>query len=318
MIVQNQPADVLSDVFETIRAEARCSISLTAGGTWGVAFPMPSHIKVNVVRKGRCWLRVEGQAPVDLTVGDCIVVAGSPFILSSDPDGTAVSARDVFASDGMAAMVGRGEDFSILGGSVEVDPVDGALLTGALPPVMTIKGTDASSIAWLLEELDREWNSAAPGARLMSNDLLRLIFVRVLRLYLMSPDEPSKSWLSALADPHMARALQALHGDPARRWTVADLAHEAGQSRSAFAARFKSLLGEAPLEYLTGWRMRLAAASLRTTRASVPEIAQRVGYSTDSAMSAAFRRVHGMSPARYRNAFGRSPTAANHASGINA
>jgi AraC-like DNA-binding protein len=134
----------------------------------------------------------------------------------------------------------------------------------------------------------------------------------------MSPDEPSKSWLSALADPHMARALQALHGDPARRWTVADLAHEAGQSRSAFAARFKSLLGEAPLEYLTGWRMRLAAASLRTTRASVPEIAQRVGYSTDSAMSAAFRRVHGMSPARYRNAFGRSPTAANHASGINA
>lgn len=309
MNVHNPPADVLSDVLDTIRAEARCSISLTAGGTWGVAFPMPSHIKVNVVRQGRCWLRLEGQAPVELTVGDCLVVVGSPFILSSEPDGQTVSARDVFASDTMAATVGSGEDFSILGGSIEVDPVDGALLTGALPPVMAIKGSEASSIAWLLEELDREWNSAAPGARLMSNDLLRLIFVRVLRLHLTSSDAPSKSWLSALSDPPMARALQSLHGDPARRWTVADLAHEAGQSRSAFAARFRSVLGEPPLEYLTRWRMRLAAEKLRTTREAIPGIAERVGYATDSALSAAFRRVHGMSPARYRRMFGRGSAA---------
>jgi hypothetical protein len=193
VIVQNLLTDVLSDVLDTIRAEARCSISLTAGGMWGVSFPMPSHIKINVVRKGRCWLRVNGQPSVDLTVGDCVVVAGSPFILSSDADGPTVQAQYVFASDSMAATFGRGEDFSILGGSVEVDPVDGALLTGALPPVMVIKGTDASSIAWLLAELDREWNSAAPGARLIRNDLLRLIFVRVLRVHLMSSEAPSIS-----------------------------------------------------------------------------------------------------------------------------
>lgn len=101
--------------------------------------------------------------------------------------------------------------------------------------------------------------------------LLRLIFVRVLHLYPMSSDALSKWWLSALADPHVARALQALHGDPARRWTVAELAHEAGQCRSACAERFKSLLGEAPLEYLTEWRIRMVAANLRTTRASIPQ-----------------------------------------------
>ncbi len=215
---------------------------------------MPSHIKVNVVRKGRCWLRVEGQAPVDLTVGDCVVVAGSPFILSSDPDGPTVSARDVFASDGMAAMVGKGEDFSILGGSVEVGPC-GRRAADRGPAT----SDDDQGSRRLLDRLAAGRTGPGveqrgAGARLMSNDLL----TPDLRARAAPPPDvvrcPSKSWLSALADPHVARALQALHGDPARRWTVADLAHEAGQSRSAFAARFKSAACEAPLEYLTGWR----------------------------------------------------------------
>jgi AraC-like DNA-binding protein len=302
VIVQNQTADVLSDVLATIQAQARCSISLRAGGRWGVDFPMPSHLKFNAVRKGRCWLRLDGQPPIELQAGDCVVVAGAPFILSSEPEGPTISAREVFASDSLAASLGDGDDFSILGGSVMVDGTDGVLLTQALPPVMTIRGERAASIGWLLNELDSEWSSAAPGARQISNDLLRMIFIHVLRIHLASDNAHAQNWLSGLTDINIARALQAIHSKPAQNWTVEGLAHEAGQSRSAFAARFKSLLGEAPMEYLTNWRMRLAATKLRSTQASISEIAIAVGYKSDTSLSATFRRLHQMSPAQYRRA----------------
>ncbi|QXC53039.1 AraC family transcriptional regulator (plasmid) [Agrobacterium salinitolerans] len=301
MIVQTQGNDVLSDILATVRTKTRCSISLKAGGEWGVSFPMPSHLKFNAVRNGRCWLRLEGREPIQLVEGDCVVMAGTPFVLSSNPDGATISARDVFASDAIAATIGNGDDFAILGGSVEVDGVDGVLLTEALPPVLTIQGARAASIAWLLAELDREWNSVEPGARLVSNDLLRLIFVQVLRIHLSSEENHTKGWLSGLADAGVARALKAIHGDPTKGWTVESLAKEAGQSRSAFAARFKVLLGQAPVEYLTKWRMRLAAAMLRNTRSPIRAVASNVGYSSDSAMSSAFRRVYHMSPAKYRS-----------------
>ncbi|WP_416066654.1 AraC family transcriptional regulator [Rhizobium sp. ZK1] len=302
MIVQTQSADVLSDILATVQAQARCSISLKAGGSWGIDFPMPSHLKFNAVRRGLCWLRLDGQDPIPLQAGDCVVVVRAPFTLSSEPEGPTIPAREVFASDNLAASIGDGDDFSILGGSVEVDGTDGVLLTSALPPVMTIRSDRAASIGWLLAELDREWNNTAPGARLISNDLLRMIFVQVLRIHLASESAHAQNWLSGLANINIARALHAIHGNPAHAWTVESLAHEAGQSRSAFAGRFKALLGEAPMEYLTKWRMRLAATKLRTTSASITEIAIAVGYNSDTALSATFRRIHQMSPAQYRRA----------------
>ncbi|MGP4669538.1 AraC family transcriptional regulator [Agrobacterium pusense] len=302
MIVQTRGNDVLSDILATVRAKIRCTISLKAGGKWGVSFPMPSHLKFNAVRNGRCWLRIEGREPIHLVEGDCVVIAGTPFVLSSDPVGATISAREVFASDAIAATIGNGDDFSILGGSVEVDGVDGVLLTEALPAIMTIQGARAAPIAWLLAELDREWNSVEPGARLVSNDLLRLIFVQVLRIHLSSEENHTKGWLSGLTDAGIARALKAIHADPTRGWTVESLAKEAGQSRSSFAVRFKALVGQAPVEYLTKWRMRLAAATLRNTRAPIRAVASDIGYSSDSALSSAFRRIYHMSPAHYRSA----------------
>ncbi|MGP4753354.1 helix-turn-helix transcriptional regulator [Agrobacterium pusense] len=105
-----------------------------------------------------------------------------------------------------------------------------------------------------------------------------------------------------MTDAGIARALKAIHADPTRGWTVESLAKEAGQSRSSFAARFKELIGQAPVEYLTKWRMRLAAATLRNTRAPIRAVASDIGYSSDSALSSAFRRIYHMSPAHYRSA----------------
>jgi len=160
---------------------------------------------------------------------------------------------------------------------------------------------EAGPVGWLLEQLDLEWNSAAPGARIASNDLLRLVFIHVLRAYMARQTSQHPGWLAGLADARLAPALRAIHADPSRRWTVEALSYLAGQSRSGFAERFRATVGASPIDYLANWRMRLAAARLRRGNEPLPRIAQSLGYASDSAFAASFRRVLGQSPARYRS-----------------
>lgn len=301
MIVQTRPGDALSSILTTIDAVALCSISLQAGGKWGIRFAAPANIKFNLVRRGTCWLISADQPPVLLEAGDCFVVANTPFDLASTPDARMLPAHDVFADSGLAARLGDGSGVTILGGSVRLDTVDGVLLSEALPPILVIKGGAAESIGWLLEQLDCEWASGAPGAQLMCNDLLRLAFVHVLRAHLAQRDADAEGWLNGLTDRHIAPVLHAMHAEPERNWTLNELSRLAGQSRSSFAARFKQRVGVAPLDYLIRWRMRLAAGKLRRGHEPVSSIAAALGYRSDSAFGASFRRVYGTSPARYRN-----------------
>lgn len=301
MIVQKLPNDALSTILNTINAEALCSINLQAGGDWGIRFAAPTYMKFNVVRRGACWLLTADQPPAQLWAGDCFVVANGAFDLASAPDAALLPAQDVFADAGMVAQLGDGSDFAILGGSVRLDTMDGVVLSEALPRVMVIKGGAAAPIGWLLDQLDREWQSGAPGAQLMCNDLLRVAFIHVLRAHLAQRGVGEVGWLSGLTDRHIAPALQAVHAAPEYDWTINELSHLAGQSRSSFAARFKARLGVAPLDYLTRWRMRLAAGKLRRGSEPVSIIGAALGYRSDSAFSASFRRIYGTSPTRYRS-----------------
>ena len=295
------PSDALSAILTSINAVALCSISLEAGGDWGIRFAAPANIKFNVVRRGSCWLLTADQKPVQLTAGDCFVVTNGAFDLASAPSAAMVSAHDVFADSSMAARLGDGSDFAILGGSVRLDTVDGVLLSDALPRILVIKGGAAAPIAWLLDQLDREWDSGAPGGQLMCNDLLRLAFIHVLRAHLAQRAADDAGWLSGLTDRHIAPVLQAVHAAPEHDWTLSELSRLAGQSRSSFAARFKQRVGVAPVDYLTRWRMRLAAGRLRRGAEPVSSIGAALGYRSDSAFGASFRRIYGISPARYRS-----------------
>lgn len=300
MIVQNNQ-DALSDVLSAIDARALFSVRFAAGGAWAVAFPPPGYLKFNAVREGGAWLIPEGEGPLRLKAGDCLVVTGKGFTLCSDPKVRAMPAAEVFADGNLDVSVGEGRDFVLLGGSVNLDTVDGALLTDALPPVVVIDRDEAGPIGWLLEQLDVEWNGTAPGARIACNDLLRLVFIHVLRAYLARQTSRHPGWLAGLADARLAPALRAIHADPSRRWTVEALADVAGQSRSAFAEKFRMTVGVSPIDYLAGWRMRLAAARLRRGKEPLTRIAQSLGYASDSAFAASFRRFLGQSPARYRS-----------------
>ena len=112
--------------------------------------------------------------------------------------------------------------------------------------------------------------------------------------------EGQTGWLASLADRIVGKALNALHARPAFAWTLEDLARESGTSRSVLAERFQHLVGRSPIAYLTQWRMLLAANQLRRSTAPLSQIAEDVGYQTDTAFSRAFRREFGLPPGAWR------------------
>lgn len=301
MIIQNSVSDPLSNILSLSGLRAKCSVRLQAGGRWALQF-RPIELKFNVVRWGECWLRMDGMAPCHLKVGDCFVIARKPFILASGLDVEAINASDVFSHAEASATFGVGDDVELLGGSVSMVGPTATELLDVLPPALIIRAESAgaSSFGWLLDELDREWQSNQPGAHVMSNDLLRLIFVRALRHHISVADAADLNWLGALGDPIIAAALRAIHGALDKPLRLAEMARMAGMSRSGFAALFKARLGQAPVEYATRWRMHVAASLLRNGRGKITTVAASLGYLSDAAFGAAFRRVHGKSPGQYR------------------
>ena len=131
--------------------------------------------------------------------------------------------------------------------------------------------------------------------------------MEVLRWQLTYLSNGNTGWLAGLNDPHVGRALVLMHADPARGWTVEDLAREAGISRAAFAKRFVDLLGDTPMQYLAGWRMHLARSLLRGSNIGIAQLAVRVGYESEAAFSRAFRRAVGIPPATWRDASAADP-----------
>jgi AraC-like DNA-binding protein len=173
-----------------------------------------------------------------------------------------------------------------------------------LPPLLVDRAEDdqvSTLIKSTVSQILAMTETAAPGSELMLGRLMELLFVEVLRRYATRLPASAKGWFAALNDPIVGRALQFVHGDPARRWTVEELAREAGSSRTVLAERFHAVLGQAPIEYITCWRMQLAAERIRNGGGSLAAIAADVGYDSEAAFNRAFKRVTGVTPGRWRD-----------------
>jgi AraC-like DNA-binding protein len=176
-----------------------------------------------------------------------------------------------------------------------------ATLLSALPPAAVVRAGDGGpGLRSTLNLLADELAADGPGHQTVLDRLLDLILVHALRAHLADPAAARPGWHRALDDPPVAAALARLHDDPARSWTVASLAAEAGLSRAAFARRFAAAVGEPPLAYLTSWRMRLAEELLREPGVTLAGVARAVGYGSEFAFSAAFKRERGLAPAAWR------------------
>ena len=296
-------ADPLVDVLSLVGTTSHLSAGLIAGGEWAVSFDPPPAVKFNAVRRGSCLLLADGSA-YPLRPGDCFLLTRPlPFVLASGPEVTPVPARPLFraAVDGVA-RAGTGDDVLIIGGRFGFGERAGDLLLDALPSVVHVPGDTpaAATVRWALDQIDAELRDHPPGAALVAEHLALVMLIHLLRRHL-AVAAPAGGWLAGLADPVVGPALRAMHARPAHSWTVAELAEAALVSRSTLAARFKQVLGQGPVDYLTRWRIELAADRLRRGDGTVATIARHVGYGSESALSNAFKRVTGLSPRAYRD-----------------
>ncbi|WP_205910794.1 AraC family transcriptional regulator [Paroceanicella profunda] len=304
--------DPLSDILSLLRPRSYISSGLEAGGDWSLQFdPQEGLIKCYAVTRGECLLLVDGcDAPTHLEEGDCFVLpSGRRFWMGNNREVAAVAARDLLPAvrDGGMVRINRGDRFQIVGSRFAVGGTHAADMLGVLPPIVHVsRAAEQAVLRSSVEMMMQEMRNSRPGGHLVSQHLAHIMLVQALRHYLDSTSATGPGWFGALADPHLSRVMAALHNDTARRWSLQDLAAEAGMSRSAFASHFKERVGSTPIEYLTRLRMLHAIDRLEHSDDTVSVIALDLGYESESAFSTAFKRLHGVSPRQ----FGRLATAA--------
>jgi AraC-like DNA-binding protein len=287
-----------------LKPRSSVSAGLDAAGDWAIRVSPYAGTKFNAVTRGACWVSVDGAGPpIRLESGDCFLMPhGRPFTIGSDLSLAPVDARTVYdaAENGIATCNGGGEVF-LVSGRFDFAGEPAAALLGTLPPVVHVReaSDQASVLRWALDRLAAEMRARRPGGDLVAEHLAQIMLVQVLRLYLASRD--TAGWFAALSDRQLSTVLGALHADPARRWTLDELARHAGMSRSSFAERFKRIVGAAPMEYLAQWRMLVAGDRLRHGAETVSAIALSLGYESESAFSTAFKRLMSCSPRQYRH-----------------
>jgi AraC-like DNA-binding protein len=297
--------DPLSDVLSLLKPRSYMAGGIDVGGELSIQFTEHAGIKCYAVVAGQAWLAVEGVPDaVRLTQGDCFLLPrGRPFRLASDLALEPVDAMTLFASKkkngGILTVNGGGTCF-IVGGHFTLSGNHADILLTMLPPVVHIrKESDKAALRWSLERMMEELREPQPGSLLVAQHLAHMMLVQALRLHLAEGLKGGVGWLFALADRQMSAAITAMHDDPAYRWTLQEVAERAGMSRSTFALKFKETVGTSPMEYLTRWRMLLAADQLETSSEPVSAIALSLGYESESAFGTAFKRVMGCSPRQY-------------------
>ncbi|WP_263139647.1 AraC family transcriptional regulator [Pseudomonas sp. RIT-PI-AD] len=300
--------DPLSDLLSLLRPAATLSSGFRAGGDWSIDFAgQHGQIKCYSILSGGCWMAVDGvERPIRLERDNAFVLPrGRSFRLASDLSLPAQDAARLFppASQGGTVVLGTGATFSLAGARFAVTGSHADMLLGLLPPVVHLSGQgEQAALRWAVERMMQEMRDAMPGARLLAQDLAHMMLVQALRAHLADASHAETGWLAALADRRLRRALQSLHAEPARRWTVQALGVQAGMSRTVFATRFRAVMGETPMQYLTRWRMVLACDRLEHSAESITRLASSLGYESISAFSTAFKRVLGQSPQQYKAA----------------
>ena len=303
------PRDPLADVLDLLRVRGAVMAHLHAFAPWGLRLQNAPGAIFHAVMEGECWLRMPDEPPRLLKTGDVMLLpTGAAHILASDPAGptrswTRVSKTRERNAAGEITLGSGGRAAHLICAAYDYDRDVAHPLLSVLPTTLVLGAPDltpGNAVHATLSLLRQELMRRSAGSATVIDRLIDVLFVHVIRAWLSASQERETSWLIALRDPIIARALTALHTAPAQPWTAERLAREVSLSRATLMRRFTALVGEPPLAYLTRWRMDLAAQLLRETGDAVSVIAHRVGYSSEFSFSRAFARVRGRPPGRYR------------------
>ena len=303
----NRPSaiDPFLEVIRLLRPQATLWGAIRASGQWGVGFRERHDLLFFRVDRGQCLLLRSDQEPLHVGPGDFLLIRTiAPFVLASDLQVKPVDSETLVATTGSTTMrvgVGTTKPVTIRGGRFVFDTANEDLLFQLLPPLVrvAISETTSARILALLSMNEAENDAAAPGSEYVVARLMELLLVELLRGQALLAQPAKTRMLQGLADPVTARALVAMHGDPAKPWTTATLARLCGCSRSAFNLRFTHIVGIAPMRYLHRWRMAIAKDELRRGERNIAEIAFLIGFQSGGAFTRAFTRSVGCSPSGF-------------------
>jgi AraC-like DNA-binding protein len=313
--------DALAEVLRAIKIDAAIYLNGEFSEPWCVLAPEATtlaplfgregaHVIIyHLLCEGRARCEIADSDPVDLAAGDLVALPhGHPHRM-----GNGDAAAPLHVSSALPGLLERGLQPLTAGGGGMVSKficgylacdrhLSQAFLAG-LPPLIRLNIRDDSSGQWLENSLRFSVAQAASrdaGAMEVVAKLSEVFVAEALRRYQRELPPGQTGWLAAAREPAVGRALTLMHHRSAHPWTLADLAHEVGVSRSVLSDRFRHFLGESPMAYLTRWRLRLGARALGSTNLTVSEIALDVGYESEAAFNRAFKREYGLPPARYR------------------
>jgi AraC-like DNA-binding protein len=306
--------DDLSEVLQGVRFRGAVFCRSELSAPWGFSVLGRDFASFHIVTRGKCCLDVDGlDGRFWLSEGDLVILpAGHAHTVRDSPSSPATRLEELVAGGGMDARgtlrTGGGGAGTVLvcGGFHWEDRATSPIVT-SLPPIIHLRGRTHGVDTWLrltLAFLSEEAEAGRPGAEIAVTRLADLLFIEALRTHFSAPGNTESGLAAALRDPRISAAIVSIQRHPEARWEVGSLARQVGMSRTAFATRFKALVGESPISYVTRCRMSKATGVLRSSGATIAKVAERAGYDSEASFSRAFRRCLGTSPAAFRRTLG--------------
>lgn len=299
------PQDRLSDVLDLIEVRSVVSGASAVRGRWQTGSDIDDDLKFIAIVQGRAWLDTDGLGDrLELNSGDVVVLNGRSWLTLEGGTGDEKPVR--VEPPSVRSMIdphdANARDTDVLvGGRVELNSTGRDLLLQALPPVVHVTMSNAvgPQLRGHVQRLFEEIVAQRVGSDFAIRQYGQLLLLDVVRGFMHDAEMPA-GWLKVLSDERLRPALVLIHEQPAKAWSLEDLARAASMSRSTFAERFRLAAGTPPLSYLITWRMLLAQRALRSPDTRVGALAFELGYSSESSFSNAFKRHQGVSPSAYR------------------
>jgi len=300
-------SDVLTTVLNALQFQGKvfCYTKFTA--PWAISLRRKEYAHFHFFERGQGWVKLEETgAEIFAKSGDLVILPhGGPHLLRDNRKTKAVNVEELLPCRDVLTLRhgGGGAETTTVCGAFTFENEIGNPILPLLPELIHVPQEKIESAAWLepmLRLLAHEAQNPREGSGSIIGHLTGIIFVQAVRAWIEAQPQGHGGWLGALRDKQISAALNLMYQQPDVQWTVARLAAEVGMSRSPFATKFTSLVGEPPLSYLTKWRMSLAAGYLRDEQISVREIAERVGYDSQASFTNAFKRNFSMSPREYK------------------
>lgn len=298
--------DPLSAIFSSLDVQRARVHRVEATAPWGFRSTRGSNVRFVLMLDGAAMLQMDSRAEsLSLHSGDLFILFGnSDFSVVDEANSLLVPCETVehLKVDNTLRFGGGGSETTSVIGRFSLDHFEDQPIFKALPSFLHLQLGKGRSYPFqsVLELISLETVQPGLASQEMIERLCEMLFIHAVRAYVNDQDHGHHGWLAGLSDPKLGKVIELLHAELTKNWTVDSMAASAGMSRSSFAARFKLIVGQSPLEYLTHWRLHRASVLMRRTDLRVAVIARKVGYASESAFTKAFKKFTRATPSEFR------------------